>query len=85
MVFSMFSVDACCAASHLLNMNKKALSERDICTKFITPNLVSAGWDINTQIREEVGFTDGRMEIEHRRTHAAHLLHAVLKEAFAPV
>ncbi|MDF7798460.1 DEAD/DEAH box helicase family protein [Pontiellaceae bacterium B1224] len=44
-------------------MNKKALSERDICTKFITPHLVSAGWDLNTQIREEVGFTDGRIYV----------------------
>ena len=42
-------------------MNKKALSERDICTKFITPNIVAAGWSVDTQIREEVGFTDGRI------------------------
>ena len=44
-------------------MNKKDLSERDICTKFITPNLVAAGWDLDTQIREEVGFTDGRIYV----------------------
>ncbi len=44
-------------------MNKKSLSERDICTKFITPSLVAAGWDIDTQIREEVGFTDGRIYV----------------------
>ncbi|HEX8277831.1 MAG TPA: DEAD/DEAH box helicase family protein, partial [Segetibacter sp.] len=37
------------------------LSERDICTKFITPALVKAGWDIDTQILEEVSFTDGRI------------------------
>jgi type I restriction enzyme, R subunit len=42
-------------------MNKKALSERDICTKFITPALQKAGWDINSQIREEVSFTKGRI------------------------
>ena len=42
-------------------INKKALSERDICTKFITPALVAAGWDILTQVREEVGFTKGRV------------------------
>lgn len=143
-------------------MNKKALSERDICTKFITPNIVTAGWNVDTQIREEVSFTDGRIyvrgkihargaqkradyilyykpnipiaaleakdnnhtvgagteyfahapiplpplaeqaaivaqvealmvhcgalaaEIAHTRTHAAHLLQAVIKEAFAP-
>lgn len=37
------------------------LSERDICTKRITPALVSSGWDIETQIREEVSFTKGRI------------------------
>ena len=26
-------------------INKKALSERDICTKFITPAIDKAGWD----------------------------------------
>ena len=35
-------------------MDKKKLTERyDICTKFITPALESAGWDIHTQILEE--------------------------------
>ena len=42
-------------------MNKKDMSERDICTKYITPALVKAGWDIKRQIREEVTFTDGRI------------------------
>ena len=42
-------------------MNKKSLSERDICTKFITPALRKVGWDEMTQIREEVGFTKGRI------------------------
>ena len=42
-------------------MNKKSLSERDICTKFITPALHKAGWDEMTQIREEVSFTKGRI------------------------
>lgn len=42
-------------------MDKKALSERDICTKFITPAVKSAGWDEMTQIREEVSFTKGRI------------------------
>ena len=41
--------------------HKKSLSERDICTKFITPALVQAGWDLQTQIREEVSFTKGRV------------------------
>src|SRR6202163_2996150 len=42
-------------------MNKKQLSERDICTKFITPSLGQAGWDEITQLREEVSFTKGRI------------------------
>lgn len=43
------------------DLNKKALSERDICTKFITPALRQAGWDEMSQIREEVSFTKGRI------------------------
>lgn len=42
-------------------MNKKDLSERDVCTKFITPALIASGWDLLAQIREEVGFTKGRI------------------------
>ena len=42
-------------------MDKKKLSERDICTKFITPAITNAGWDLHNQIREEVGFTKGRI------------------------
>jgi type I restriction enzyme R subunit len=42
-------------------MDKRALSERDICTKFITPALRQAGWDEMSQIREEVSFTKGRI------------------------
>ena len=42
-------------------MNKKKLSERDICTKFITPALEQAGWDVVTQVREEFPLTKGRV------------------------
>ena len=42
-------------------MDKKLLSERDICTKFITPAIKKAGWDELAQIREEVSFTKGRI------------------------
>jgi type I restriction enzyme R subunit len=41
--------------------NKKDLSERDICTKFITPAIIAAGWDLHAQVREEVSFTKGRI------------------------
>ncbi|WP_447801472.1 EcoAI/FtnUII family type I restriction enzme subunit R [Pseudomonas kilonensis] len=42
-------------------MDKKSLSERDICTKFIAPAIQQAGWDIQKQVREEVSFTKGRI------------------------
>ena len=45
----------------MTDFDKKSLSERDICTKFITPAVKQAGWDEMTQIREEVGFTKGRI------------------------
>jgi hypothetical protein len=42
-------------------MDKRTLTERDICTKFIMPALKRAGWDEMLQIREEVYFTNGRI------------------------
>ena len=42
-------------------IDKKNLSERDICTKFITPALERAEWDLMSQVREEVSFTAGRI------------------------
>jgi type I restriction enzyme R subunit len=42
-------------------MNRKDLSERDICSKFITPAIQRVGWDPMLQIREEVSFTKGRI------------------------
>jgi len=42
-------------------MNKKQFSERDICSKYITPALEHSGWDINTQVREEYALTAGRI------------------------
>ena len=40
-------------------LNKQDLSERDICTKYITPAVKQAGWYEMTQLREEVTFTKG--------------------------
>lgn len=45
-------------------MNKKELTERDICTKFINPAIEKAGWNLRTQVREEVSFTDGRIIVQ---------------------
>ena len=49
-------------------MNKKVLSERDICTKFITPALEQAGWDNHLQVREEVSFTDRKIFVRRKTT-----------------
>jgi type I restriction enzyme R subunit len=43
-------------------MDKNQLSERDICTKFITPAIQKAGWQQH-QFREEVKLTDGRVMV----------------------
>jgi type I restriction enzyme R subunit len=41
-------------------VNKKALSESDICDRYVTPALDTAGWTTN-QWRREYGFTDGKI------------------------
>ena len=43
------------------SFNKKLLSEMDIRTKFITPAIVSAGWNLSSQMREEYKITNGRI------------------------
>jgi len=43
-------------------VSKYELSERDICTKFITPAIQAAGWQQH-QFREEVNLTDGRVVV----------------------
>jgi type I site-specific restriction endonuclease len=50
----------------MISENKKNLSERDICTKFITPAVRKAGWDVLSQIREEVSFTCTRISTGDR-------------------
>lgn len=42
-------------------MDKRSLTERDICTKFILPAVKRAGWDEMLQVREEVYFTKGQI------------------------
>ena len=43
------------------SFNKKSLSETDIRTKFITPAIASAGWNLSLQMREEYKITNGRI------------------------
>ncbi len=51
--------------------DKKNLTERDICTKYITPAIVeTAGWNRDTQLREELSLTKGKVIVRgklHRR------------------
>ena len=47
-----------------MEVNKKDLSERDIVSKFISPSIINAGWSLDTQIREEVSFTDSRIFVK---------------------
>jgi type I restriction enzyme R subunit len=49
-------------------IDKKKLSERDICTKFITPAIQNAGWNLHTQVLEEVSFTDGKIYVRGKLT-----------------
>jgi type I restriction enzyme R subunit len=49
-------------------MDKKGLSERDICTKFITPAVEKSGWNRLTQLLEEVSFTDGKIYVRGKLT-----------------
>jgi type I restriction enzyme R subunit len=45
-----------------MDLDKRDLSERDICTKFITPAIEQAGW-LQSQFREEVKLTNGRVMV----------------------
>lgn len=53
-------------------IDKRSLSERDICTQFITPSLKSAGWNIATQIREEVNITKGQVLVRGAKATRGH-------------
>lgn len=70
-------------------MNKKSLSERDICSKYINPSLQKAGWDMQKQVREEVTFTDGRIIVQGslhtrgKRKRADYILYYKLNEPIA--
>lgn len=48
-------------------MDKKALTETDIRTKFITPAIL-ASWDVMTQVLEERYFTKGRVIVRGKMT-----------------
>jgi type I site-specific restriction endonuclease len=68
------------------SVNKKDLSERDICSKFIGPAVKRAGWDGMMQIREEVAFTKGAHHRPRKTGHAreaeARRLHPLLQAQY---
>ena len=43
-------------------VDKKLLSEADVCAKFITPAVIDSGWT-EAQIRREWFLTDGRIMV----------------------
>lgn len=45
-----------------------SLSERDVITKYIIPAIENSGWNRQTQIREEVAFTAGRIFVKGKKT-----------------
>ena len=49
-------------------IDKKTLSERDICTKYITPAVEKSGWNKLSQLLEEVSFTDGKIYVRGKLT-----------------
>ncbi|WP_340820128.1 DEAD/DEAH box helicase family protein [Methanolobus sp. WCC4] len=51
----------------MTDIDKRSLSERDICTKYITPAIKKAGWNLHTQVREEVFLTDGRVIVDGQK------------------
>ena len=51
---------------------KTALSERDICTKYILPALKQAGWDEMLQLREEFEISKGRITVRGKLVSRGH-------------
>jgi type I restriction enzyme R subunit len=43
----------------LAEINKKELSEIDICDQYITPAIINSGWELGRQIRREFPLTPG--------------------------
>jgi hypothetical protein len=62
-------------------MNKKTLSESDICDKFIRPAIESAGWDGMSQIYREYPLRAGRVVVRGRK--AARDISTVLRADYA--
>lgn len=71
-----------------MTIDKKTLSERDICSKYITPAIVSAGWDLQTQFLEEVRLTAGRIIVRgsmHTRAECSRADYVLYHQPNVPV
>lgn len=60
----------------MYEINKKELSETEIRTKYITPAIVNAGWNIMTQVREEYKVTAGRIVAREKNVKRENPLYA---------
>jgi type I restriction enzyme R subunit len=50
-------------------LDKKQLSEIDICDKFISPAIARAGWNIHDQIYREFPLRAGRVVVRGNKSH----------------
>ncbi|ACL70768.1 EcoEI R domain protein [Halothermothrix orenii H 168] len=48
-----------------------ALTETEVCMRYITPAIQNAGWDINKQVLREYSFTDGRVIVRGKLVNRA--------------
>ncbi len=55
-------------------MDKKQLSEIDICEKFISPAIARAGWNIHDQIFREYPLRVGRVTVRGNKSQSEHSL-----------
>jgi type I restriction enzyme, R subunit len=49
-------------------LNNKIITEEEVKLRYITPAIVMASWNIETQVRMEYYFTDGRVKVNGSKT-----------------
>jgi type I restriction enzyme R subunit len=47
----------------MVGENKTHLTETDIFTKYLLPAVKTAGWDVMSQVRQEVKLRDGKIVV----------------------
>lgn len=48
--------------------NQQIITEEEVKLRYITPSIVKSNWDIETQVRMEFPFTDGRIKVYGTKT-----------------